>query len=66
MERYCLPATTIHTISKKRDSFIAIVLLHEGLTHIHSQKKPRLHFGESFTLRKEEFKEQFCTHKKSF
>ena len=24
--------------------------LHEGLTHIHSQKKPRLHFGESFTL----------------
>ena len=29
-----------------------IMLLHERLTHIHSQKKkPRLHFGESFTLR---------------
>ena len=26
------------------------MLLHEGLTHIHSQKKARLHFGESFTL----------------
>ena len=26
------------------------MLLHEGLTHIHSQKKPRLHFGKSFTL----------------
>ena len=27
------------------------MLLHEGLTHIHSQKKPKLHFGESFALR---------------
>ena len=27
-----------------------IMLLHEGLTHIHSQIKPRLLFGESFTL----------------
>ena len=26
------------------------MLLHEGLIHIHSQKKPKLHFGESFTL----------------
>ena len=27
------------------------MLLHEGLTHIHSQKKKhKLHFGESFTL----------------
>ena len=31
-------------------SFIAIMLLHEGLTHIHSQIKPWLLFGESFTL----------------
>ena len=27
------------------------MLSHEGLTQIHSQKKPRLHFGESFTLK---------------
>ena len=26
------------------------MLLQEGLTHIHSQKKPRLHFVESFAL----------------
>ena len=26
------------------------LLLREGLTHIHIQKKPRLHFGESFAL----------------
>ena len=26
------------------------MLLHEGVTQIHSQIKPRLHFGESFTL----------------
>ena len=25
--------------------------LHEGLTQVHSQKKPRVHFGESFALR---------------
>ena len=24
--------------------------LHEGLTHINSHKKPRLHFGENFAL----------------
>ena len=34
----------------KSASFIVNILLHEGLTHIHSQKKPRVHFGESFTL----------------
>ena len=27
------------------------MLLHKGLTRVHSQKKPRLRFGESFTLR---------------
>ena len=26
------------------------MLLHEGLTRVHSQKKARLHFGESLTL----------------
>ena len=26
--------------------------LHKGLTDIHSQKDPRLHFGESFALRR--------------
>ena len=26
------------------------MLLHEGLTNIHLQKRPRLDFGESFTL----------------
>ena len=31
-------------------SFVVIMLLHEGLTHIHSQKKPRLHSGDSFSL----------------
>ena len=27
------------------------MLLHEGLTRVHSQKKPRLHFGKSFTFK---------------
>ena len=31
-------------------SFVVIMLLHEGLTHMHAHKLPRLHFGESFTL----------------
>ena len=35
----------------KNASFVVIMLLPEGLTHIHSQTKPRLHFGESFTLK---------------
>ena len=34
----------------KSASFVVIMLLHKDLTHIHSQKKPRFHFGESFTL----------------
>ena len=31
-------------------SFDVIMLLHKGFTHIQSQVKPRLLFGESFTL----------------
>ena len=27
------------------------MLLHKGFNHEHSQKTPKLHFGESFTLR---------------
>ena len=38
------------TVNLKSAFFIAIKLLHEGLTHIQSQIKPRLLFGESFTL----------------
>ena len=37
-----------NTVNLKSDSFIVIMLLHKGLTHIYSQKKPGLHFGESF------------------
>ena len=37
-------------LNLKSASFIVIMHLHECLTHIHSQKKPRLLFGESFTL----------------
>ena len=40
-----------NTVNLKSASFAAIMLLHEGLTHVHSQrKKPRLNFGKSFTL----------------
>ena len=39
-----------NTVNLESASFVVIMLLHKGLTHIHSQKKPRLHFGESFTL----------------
>ena len=50
-------------VSLKSASFIVIILLHEGLTRGHSQKKkkkqPRLHFGESFTLNQWETIE-FC------
>ena len=35
------------TVSLKSASFIVIMLLHEGLTHIHKKKKPRSLFGES-------------------
>ena len=38
------------TVNLKSASFVVIMLLHEGLTHIHSHKKPRLHFGEGFAL----------------
>ena len=38
-------------INLKSASLVVIMLLHEGLTHIHSQLKPRLLFGESFTLK---------------
>ena len=37
-------------VSLKSASFVVIMLLRKGLTRVHSQKKPRLHFGESFTL----------------
>ena len=39
------------TLNLKSGSFIVIMLLHEGLTYTHSQIKPRLLFGESFTLK---------------
>ena len=38
-------------LNLKSASFIVIMLSQEGLPHVHLQKKPRLHFGESFTLR---------------
>ena len=48
------PSTSLpeneNTVNLKSAYFIVIMLLHNGLTHIHSQKKPRLHFGESFAL----------------
>ena len=37
-------------VNHKSASFVIIILLHKGLTHIHSQQMPRLHFGKSFTL----------------
>ena len=45
----------MHSIENllKSASFFVIMHLHEGLTHIQSQIKPRLLFGESFTLIKE-------------
>ena len=38
------------TVNLKSAPFVLIMLLHEGLTHIHSQKKLWSHFGESFAL----------------
>ena len=38
-------------VNLKSVSFMVIMLLHKGLTHIQSQVKPRLHFSESFTLK---------------
>ena len=55
----CAPSTPLRiglpetetTVILKSASFVVIMHLHEGLTHIQSQIKPRLLFGESFTLR---------------
>ena len=38
------------TVNLKIASFVVIMLLHEGLTHIQSQIKPWLLFGENYTL----------------
>ena len=38
------------TVNLKSASFVLIMILHEGYTHIQSQIKPWLIFGESFTL----------------
>ena len=38
-------------VNHKSASFVEIMLLHEGLTHIQSQIKPWLIFGESFALK---------------
>ena len=40
------------TVNCKSASFVVIMHLHKVLTHIQSQIKPQLLFGESFTLRK--------------
>ena len=40
------------TVNLQSASFVVIKHLHEGLTHIQPQIKPRLLSGESFTLRK--------------
>ena len=45
-----VPKTEI-TVNLKSASFVLIMLLHEGLTHIQSQIKLRLLFGESFALK---------------
>ena len=39
-----------NTVNLKSASFVVIMHLPEGLTHIQSQIKPWLHFGEGFTL----------------
>ena len=51
IENYFDPkTTTVNMVNLKSGSFIIIMLLHEGLTRVRSQKKPRLHFADSFTL----------------
>ena len=40
-------------VNLKSASFVVIMDLHQGLTHIQSQIKPRLLFDESFTLNAE-------------
>ena len=42
---------TENTVNLKSASFVVIMLLHKGLTHIQSQIKLWLIFGESFALR---------------
>ena len=37
-------------VSHKSGAFIVIMLSNESLTRVHSQKDPRLRFGESFAL----------------
>ena len=39
-------------VNLKSASFVVVMLLHKGSTNDsgHSQKNPRLHFGESFAL----------------
>ena len=39
-----------NTVNLKSATFIIIMVLHEGVTRVHSQTKPQLYFGESFTL----------------
>ena len=36
-----------HMANLRSVSFVEIMPLHERLTHKHSQKKPRLHFGKN-------------------
>ena len=40
-----------NTVNLKIGVYIVNMLLNEHLTWVHSQKDPRLHFGESFTLK---------------
>ena len=48
---YCLKnSENENTVNLKSASFILIMLSHEGLTRVHSQNKPRSHFGERFPL----------------
>ena len=37
-------------VNLKSGTFVVIMLLNKHLTQVHSQKDPRFHFGESFTL----------------
>ena len=47
--KICLPENET-TMNLKSASFVVVMPLHEGLTHIQSQIKPLLLFGECFTL----------------
>ena len=47
---YCPKNETM--VNLKSASFVVIMLLHKGLTRMHSQTKPRLLFGESFTSKR--------------